>query len=151
MDEHLGKSEANMTRQRLLTAGAAALLLLMQILQNPTKAQTRDILLQGIRASIVQAIGAEAATVEVSITGSVLTIARVNSDMNKTGHGTRDGEASRIAPVVSKAIADRPEFKNIHTIRVLYLNRSKPSDPAKVIDTVDFRKDPSGAFVFHTT
>ena len=61
------------------------------------------------------------------------------------------GRHQRIAPVVSKAIADRPEFKNIHTIRMLYLIRSKPNDPAKVIDTVDFRNDPSGAFVFHTT
>ena len=132
-------------------AAMMALLSLALILPMPAEAQTRDALLQSIRASVTQAIGAEDATVEVSITGNVLTVARVNSSLNQTSHGNRDSEASRIAPIVSKAIADKPEFKNIHTIRVLYLVRSKPDGAAKAIDTVDFRKDPSGVFLFHTT
>lgn len=128
-----------------------ALLSLAQILPMPSEAQTRDASLQSIRATVTQTIGAEDATVEVSITGNVLSVARVNSSLNQTNHGDRDNEASRIAPIVSKAIADKPEFKNIHTIRVLYLVRSKPDGAAKAIDTVDFRKDPTGAFLFHTT
>jgi sensor domain CHASE-containing protein len=132
-------------------AAMMALLSLALILPMPAEAQTRDASLQSIRASVTQAIGAEDATVEVSITGNVLTVARVNSSLNQTSHSNRDSEASRIAPIVSKAIADKPEFKNIHTIRVLYLVRSKPDGAAKAIDTVDFRKDPSGVFLFHTT
>ena len=130
---------------------AIALLSLALILPTPSEAQTRDASLQSIRATVTQAVGAEDATVEVSITGNVFTVARVNSSLNQASHSNRDGEASRIAPIVSKAIADKPEFKNIHTIRVIYLVRSKPHDAAKAIDTVDFRKDPSGAFLFHTT
>jgi len=132
-------------------AAMMTLLSLALILPMSTEAQTRDASLQSIRASVAQAIGAENATVEVSITGNVLTVARVNSSLNQTSHSNRDSEASRIAPIVSKTIADKPEFKNIHTIRVLYLVRSKPDGAAKAIDTVDFRKDPSGAFLFHTT
>ena len=128
-----------------------ALLSLALIVPTPIEAQTRDASLQSIRATVTQAIGAEDATVEVSITSNVLTVARVNSSLNQTSHSNRDSEASRIAPIVSKAIADKPEFKSIHTIRVLYLARPKPDGAAKAIDTVDFRKDPSGVFLFHTT
>ena len=140
-----------MTRRRLLAAGAMVLLSITLISSKSIEAQTRDSHLQSIRASIIQAIGAEASTVDVSITGNVFSVIRVNSNMNGAGHGARDGEASRIAPVVYKAFADKPDFRNIHTIRVLYLDRSKPSRAPKVIDRVDFRKDPSGVFVFHTT
>jgi hypothetical protein len=139
-----------MTRTYSLAA-AIALLSLALTLPMPTEAQTRDASLQSIRAAVTQAIGAEDPTVEVSITGNVLTVARVNSSLNQSSHSNRDGEASRIAPVVSKAIADKPEFKTIHTIRVVYLVRSKSGGAAKAIDTVDFRKDPSGVFLFHTT
>ena len=139
-----------MTRTCSLAA-AIALLSLALILPMPTEAQTRDASLQSIRAAVTQTIGAEDASVEVSIIGNVLTVARVNSSLNQTSHSNRDSEASRIAPIVSKAIADKLEFKTIHTIRVVYLVRSKLGGAAKAIDTVDFRKDPSGVFLFHTT
>lgn len=59
----------------------------------------------------------------VLIAGNVFVVERINSSLNEAGHGARDAEASRIAPVVAKAIADKPEFKKIHTIRVLYATR----------------------------
>jgi hypothetical protein len=139
-----------MTRRRTLT-GAVALFSLSLILPNSADAQTQDSSLQDIRASIIQAIGAESSSVEVSIRGNVFTVSRVNSTLNQTDHGTRNGEASKIGPVVSKALVDRPDFKNVHTIRVLYLARSKPNGTTKIVDTIDFRKAPGGGFVFHTT
>ena len=140
-----------MMQRGVLAGGTIILLSFMLIFSKPIAAQTQDENLQSIRAAVMQAIGAEDHSVEVSVAGKVLIVARINSTMNEAGHGARDGEASRIAPVVSTVFADKPEFKSIHTIRVQYLSRSKPNGSDKIIDTVDFRKDPSGVFSLHTT
>jgi len=138
-----------MTRRRLMTTASTALLSLSLIWPMPTEAQTQDSSLQDIHAAIVQAIGVEPSTVQVSIKSSVFTVSRVNS--NLSDHGARNGEASRIGPIVSFALGTHPEFKNIHTIRVQYVARSKPNGATKIVDTVDFRKAPDGGFVFHAT
>jgi len=52
---------------------------------------------------------------------------------------------------MATTIVSEPEFKHVHTIRVQYINRAKPGNHGKVIDAVDFRQDPTGAFVPHTT
>jgi hypothetical protein len=52
---------------------------------------------------------------------------------------------------MATTIVSEPEFKRVHTIRVQYINRAKPGNHGKVIDAVDFRQDPTGAFVPHTT
>ena len=148
-----------MTLRFSLAAGVIVLLSFMIISEGTIEAQThssrdaqqRDAVLESIRASVIQTIGAQDNTVEVSITGNILTVSRINSSMNQTSHGVRDNEASTIAPIVSKAIAGKTELKNIHTIRVQYRIRSKLGAKEKIIDTVDFRKDPSGAFQLHTT
>ena len=135
-----------MTRRQLLTAGSATLLLFLRDLGH---AKTQGASLEDIRASIAQAIGADASSIEVSINGKVFTVSRVNA--NLSDHGTRNGVASRIGPVVSFALSARPEFKSIHTIRVQHLARSTPNGAAKILNTIDFRKAVGGGFVFHTT
>jgi hypothetical protein len=99
----------------------------------------------------MEKVGAQEKTVEVAISGNILTAARVNSNLNDANHGARSNEAIAIAPVVIKAIEDGPEFKTIHTIRVQYLVRRKLGEKGKVLDTVDFRKDSNGKFQFHET
>ena len=56
-----------------------------------------------------------------------------------------------MASVVSRAILDHAEYKKVHAIRVQYLNRSGSPAKDKVFDTVDFRKNPQGAFEIHST
>jgi hypothetical protein len=104
-----------------------------------------------IEKTIVRAIGAQPNTVAISQTSNIFVVARVNSNLNEASHGARDNEATAIAPIVSKEISDKPEFKNVIAIRVQYRIRSEPSGGGKVIDTVDFRKNPTGAFQFHRT
>jgi len=111
----------------------------------------RTAVLENIQKSVIQTIGAQEKTVEISISGNILTVARVNSNLNDANHGARNNEAIAIAPVVIKAIEDGPEFKTIHTIRVQYLVRRKLGEKGKVLDTVDFRKDSNGKFQFHET
>ncbi len=111
----------------------------------------RTAVLENIKKSVIQKVGAQEKTVEVTISGNILTVARINSNLNDTTHDARNNEAIAIAPVVTKAIEDGPEFKTIHTIRVQYLVRRKLGEKGKVLDTVDFRKDSNGKFQFHET
>ena len=115
----------------------------MALAQTPSSGDDRQrtAILENIKKSVIQKVGAQEKTVEVAISGNILTVARVNSNLNDATHGARNNEAIAIAPVVTKAIEDGPEFKTIHTIRVQYLVRRKLGEKGKVLDTVDFRKD----------
>jgi len=125
----------------------------MAFAQTPSSGNDRQrtAILANIKKSVIQTIGAEEPTVEVTISGNILIVARVNSKLNDATHGGRNNEAIAIAPVVIKAIEDGPEFKTVHTIRVQYLVRRKVSEKGTVLDTVDFRKDSNGKFQFHET
>jgi hypothetical protein len=130
----------------------ALLVCLMGSSQSPVmSAQTVDSSLQSIRTAIIQATGVPDASVDLKVTGKIFLVTRINSTLNQTNHSQRDGEASRIATVVAKMISDGTAYKNIHTIRVLYVATLRPGGPEKIIDTIDFRRDPSGVFHFHTT
>ena len=140
---------------KFLAAGAAVLFSLMAAANGSVGAQTiqppQDAFLESIQASIVRTVGAQDKTVELSIVDNVFTVSRINSNMNESTHGGRNNEASAIGSVVSKAIVGKSEFQNIITIRVQYVTRYGSTTNIKVIDTVEFRKDPNGAFQFHTT
>ena len=107
--------------------------------------------LDGTRDAIIRTIGAEKDTVAIVTTTKTVTVERINSNMNGTSHGARNNEAIVIGPIMSQAIADKPEFKAVVVIRVQYLRRSSPGSKAEVVDTVEFRKDASGKFQFHET
>ena len=108
-------------------------------------------ILANMRASITRAIGAEDQTVEITMAGNLLIILRVNSNMNDATHGGRNNEATAIAAIISKAIFGRPEFKNLVTLTVQFVVRPAPGAKSSVIDTVEFREDPSGQFRYHQT
>lgn len=116
-----------------------------------SKAVQQPTVLADIRTTIIRTVGAQAETVDIAVTENILTVLRINSNMNESTHGGRDNEANAIAPIVSNAISGTPEFNNINTIRVQYVIRSAPGTASKIIDTIDFRKAPSGTFEFHKT
>ena len=107
--------------------------------------------LDAAREAIIRTIGAEKDSVAVVTTTKTATVERINSNMNGSSHGARNNEAIVIGPIVSQAIADKPEFKGVVVIRVQYLRRSSPRSKAEVVDTIEFRKDASGKFQFHET
>jgi hypothetical protein len=104
-----------------------------------------------LKTKIIRTIGAQAETVEISRADGIITVLRVNSKMNQSGHAGRDNEANAIAPLVAQMILAAPELKNVHTIRVQYVSRRAAGGADTVIDMVDFRKSPSGSFEFHKT
>ncbi len=85
-----------MTRRRSLAA-ATALLLIAAISSSGAEAQTHaasyahehGALLTKIRSAVMKVIGTQGDRVEVAIAGDVLTVARINSSINQTGHFAR--------------------------------------------------------------
>ena len=137
---------------------AALLILLLSIsadINGGVSAQTNttqiNAAVEDIRLAVVKNVGSQDKEVEVLRTGNVLTISRVNSNMNDAPHQLVNNEATSIASVVSKAIVDKPEFKGIHTIRVQYLDRSGSPVKNKIVDLVEFRKGKNGVFELHLT
>ena len=117
---------------------------------SPQAEEVQRSALAEIRTSIVRAIGAQEGTVELAGTRTVFRVLRVNSNMNDSTHAGRDTEAAAIAGIVSEAIAGKPEFSKLVTLRVEYITRSKEGN-VKIIDTVEFREDPNGVFRYHNT
>jgi hypothetical protein len=139
------------TRAGRFSSMIVALLCLMGSSKTTVTAQTVDSSLQSIRTAIIQATGVEDATLDMKIKGRIFVVSRTNSTMNQTNHSTRDNEASSIATVVGKSVAENAAYRNIHTIRVLYVATLKPGGSEKIIDTIDFRRDQSGVYHFHAT
>jgi hypothetical protein len=110
----------------------------------------RASILSNIQTSVVRAIGAQAQTVEVTVSGPLLIVSRVNSNMNDSTHAGRDNEATAIASIVSKAVVGNAAFKDIISLQVRYIVRSSSAGD-KVIDTVVFREGPNGVFQPHGT
>ena len=137
---------------RVSRLGSIFVALLCLMMDNsPVSAQAIDSSLQSIRTAIIQATGVPDASLDLKVKGNILIVSRINSTMNQTNHSARDGEASRIATAVAKSIADIAAYKNIHTIRVMYVATLKPGNQEKVVDTIEFRRDTSGVFHFHAT
>ena len=107
--------------------------------------------LSNIRAAVNKAIGAQAKTVEVTTSGNVMVVARPNSNMNASTHEGRNNEAKQIASIVASSIGAGSRFRAVSTIRVDYMIRASASSAGKVVDSVEFRKGPDGAFDFHQT
>jgi hypothetical protein len=139
------------TRACRFSSIIVALLCFMGSSETTVTAQTANSALQSIRTAIIQATGVEDATLDLKTKGGIFIVSRINSTMNQTSHSIRDNEASRIATVVGKSVAENAAYRNIHTIRVLYVVTLKPGGSEKIIDTIDFRRDQSGVFHFHAT
>jgi hypothetical protein len=122
--------------------------------QGPTAEDVRKLsALVDMRQSLMRTIGAPAETVDVSVTGKILTVARINSNMNRSTHAGRDNEAKAIAAIVSERISGQPELGGLVGIRVQYEMRSTILGKTHilVVDSVDFRAGPDGRFQFHQT
>ena len=122
--------------------------------QGPTTEDVKRLsVLVDIRESVIRSIGGAPETVDVSMAGKVLTVARINSNLNRSSHAGRDNEAKAIARIVFEFIFGKPEFGGLVAIRVQYEMRSVifRRTHILVVDTVNFRAGPDGRFQFDQT
>ena len=114
-------------------------------------ATTKPAAVEAVRKFVAQNIGAPEDSIEILKKGKILTITRVNSAMNESNHQSRNDDAASIMAVVTKAIADKAEFKSLYSVNVQYTSRAEAASKSKIIDTIEFRKNQQGAFEMHLT
>lgn len=107
--------------------------------------------LKDVKDAVLSATGYNGQAVEVSATNVQFVITLVNSKLLGRSAIERENEASHIASVIARTIADKPEFKGIQAIHVDYVQREPDGGPSRTIDGIDFRKDPQGNFQHHIT
>jgi hypothetical protein len=106
---------------------------------------------EAMRQAIIKKTGAQAETVAVAASRNVVTISRVNSNINNSTHQGFNDEASAIASIVLQEISNKAQYQKVHTIRVQYVKRSDTKSKIKTIDSVEFRKNAKGVFELHST
>ena len=116
---------------------------------NPATAQTgaAD---EAIRLIASRSVGVPEDTFEVSSTGPVLTVVRVNSTMNASTHQGRNDEAGAIAAAISGEFTRKGvQYSQIQSISVDYVERVGTPAHDSLVDRIDFRKNPAGKFLLH--
>jgi hypothetical protein len=105
--------------------------------------------LVSIKDAIAKAIGAAGGTIELSAASRIFAVKVVNGKFVDATTAGRENEARAIEAIVANAIAGKSEFNGIVVIVVQYLKRRNGS--SRVIDSIEFRKDSTGAFRHHVT
>lgn len=103
--------------------------------------------LPGLTKSVIEVVGSENGTVSVTSGTYQLVVTVLNSTLKTPLE--REAEAARIAAVLSKAIAAKPEFKRLQAYHIDYVTNSGDHDDAHFVDGIDFRKNPEGKFLHH--
>lgn len=143
-----------MLKNFLATFAALSISLLVidsNIVVGQTSSTQIETQLEGLRTTLAQSFGTEGSTVEVVLVEHILTISRLNSYLNDGSHVDRNDEAVSIASVIQREVSGKPELKDVLIIRVQYILNVKDSAEKKVIDKIEFRKNQSGMFEFHST
>ena len=104
-----------------------------------------------MRLAVVKKIAAPDASVELGIKDNVLIVSRVNSPFNEGSHAGLNNEATAILNLVSKAVLNKPDYKALVSIRVNYVARTGTPIAEKIVDSLEFRKNPKGVFGPHQT
>ena len=108
---------------RMLARPLAAFLFLFAmgaVALNAEPAATQE----SIRGQLTQALGAPAASLEVSTSTNLLKIRRINTALNDSTHSHRNQEAERIARTVSEALKGLPNASKILAINIEYVKRA---------------------------
>lgn len=137
-----------MTRSRF-SVWLSTMLLLFFVSQSTAQTGVPD---DAMRLIASRSVGMPESTFEVSSTATVLTVVRVNSTMNASTHQGRNNEAAAIKTAIADEFTRRgAQYSSIHTIGVVYVERTGAPAHDNTIDRIDFRKNADGKFELHIT
>jgi hypothetical protein len=107
--------------------------------------------LSEVKQAILAATGYDPAAVELTATHVQFIVTLVNSKLASGPVSPREHEASRITAAIAGLIAEMPEYTGIQAIHIDYVSRKPDGSANRIIDGIDFRKDPQGQFRHHIT
>ena len=102
-----------------------------------------------IRAAIVQSTAAPEKSIELTFKFGSLTILMVNSTLKGSTHQGYADDAHAAMQAAVLAVKDDPKFAKLNSVTVNYIERTASPQKDKILDSVEFRKNASGAFVLH--
>jgi hypothetical protein len=147
--------EKQMRRRSAFTALLATLALVRPETSSgsaTTPDQDRQMaVLPSVKKAILDATRYAEKDVELKFQTSQFFVTVINSGVNKSPPLQRETEASKIVVAIAGQIADKPDFKGVLGIHIDYVARSADGSHTDLVDGIDFRKDPAGRFVHHTT
>jgi hypothetical protein len=107
---------------------------------------------EAMRTIAARSVGMPESSFEVSSSGTVITVLRVNSTMNASSHQGRNNEAAEIAKALTDAFGRKAaHYEGIQSISVDYVERVGTQTKDILIDRIDFRKTAAGQFELHIT
>jgi hypothetical protein len=145
-----------MMLRRSLVIGSLAIVLVFAALSEAPhtlslSAERQDASLNEVKSAILAATGYDLAAVELTATHIQFAATLVNSKLVAGPASGRESEASRISMAIAGVIAEVPDFEGIQAIHIDYASRRPDGSVSRIIDGIDFRKDPQGAFQHHVT
>jgi len=102
-----------------------------------------------LQQAAASAAGYKSTNIKVTSTAHQVTIQLVSSKASGADTANRKAESATIVSAIAKAIIGKPEFAQVVTMHVDYVNRL--GNGAQVIEGFDFHKTANGAFAFHQT
>ena len=145
-----------MVKRSLLIGSLASVLVFAALLEgaHPRSgllAEQLNTSLNEVKRAILVAAGYDPSAVELTATNVQFIVTLVNSKLVAGPAAQRESEASGIAAAIAGVISEMPEFKGIQAIHVDYVSRKPDGSAGRIIDGIDFRKDPQGNFQHHIT
>ncbi|MEQ1593730.1 MAG: hypothetical protein ABL985_01385 [Casimicrobium sp.] len=98
-------------------------------------------------AAVLKATGYESRSVHVSVGRYQIVVSLVNSALSTPM--SRQTEAVKIAVALGEVLVAKPEFKSVQAFHIDYVAETSNHADTHLVDAIDFRRDPSGNFVFH--
>ena len=90
--------------------------------------------------------GYEADFVNVTMLTSQVTIQIVNSKLLQQDHAARDAEAAKISAATARVVEAAGSAGSIQAIHIDYVTKDATA-ASKIVDAIDFRKNPDGKFL----
>jgi len=135
--------------KRSLLIGSLAVVLVFVALSEASYTQSlsterQNASLNEVKNAIFAATGYDPAAVELTATHVQSAVTLVNSKLVAGPASGRESEASRITTAIAGVIAEMPDFEGIQAIHIDYVSRKLDGSASRIIDGIDFRKDPQG-------
>ena len=107
--------------------------------------------LNAVRARIEGVASPTASAIIVTWADSQFSVSIENSALNTSTHSARNSEAVTISDAVAAAAVNDPELAGLLGVHVEYVAREAGVNKPRVVDSIDFRRAPSGGMTLHTT
>ena len=116
-----------------------------------TESERQSGAIPAIKSAILKTTGYADATVTLALKANQFWVTIENSPLNDGTARQREAQAARIAGAIADKVKGDAAFAGILGIHIDYAALSRDGPHSEILDSIDFRKGPDGAFTHHIT